>query len=225
MSEGDAYSPRAGRVVHAPLKGKAIVDYRRHLSIDVIKVLTPAKNMKKFLYLKDLFPHSTSRVALDTIMEKLTEFEADYSLLDSGYSENDFEKPLHLLPAEGVMLEDVENYVNHCEQLQPTPSQEVSILVGASLAGCTTRVSCSLKSWAIETFDKVYSAPYCAHHLFSCPIFFQLICVPPLQLRHDTKLRGAISMSDSQLKKALHEKVRNIVTLVYKCVAYISCSS
>jgi hypothetical protein len=136
------------------------IDLGNSLEIEVIKVLTPAKNMRKYLFVKELFSRSSAFVAFAVLKEKLMEFESDYALMaplrDARQTaEND---SFPHLPAEGCTLEDVGHYIDHCESQDPdAKTEEVNILVAATVdcVGYHSTFPCSLKSWAQEALEKV----------------------------------------------------------------------
>lgn len=129
------------------------------MKIEVIKVLTPAKNMRKYLCIKELFSRSTAFVDFEVVREKILEFESDYSSMTEASVQQEDTFPY--LPVSGCSLDDIGKYINHCEQRDAERGgsvAEVHILIGVTF-DCipySRRLSCSLDSWAQDTLKKVF---------------------------------------------------------------------
>ena len=113
-------------------------------------MLTPAKNMRKYLFVKELFVRSTTFVDYDVVQKKILEFESDY-LSMPGTSEQTEDDFVHL-PVGGCTLADLGQYIDQCEQRQSGGMDEVYILIGVQIntIGYSRKIPCSLDAWAPE---------------------------------------------------------------------------
>ena len=126
------------------------IDPEKDIDVEVIKVLTPAKNMRKYLFVKELFVRSTTFVDYDVVQKKILEFESDY-LSMPGTSEQTEDDFVHL-PVGGCTLADLGQYIDQCEQRQSGGMDEVYILIGVQIntIGYSRKIPCSLDAWAPE---------------------------------------------------------------------------
>lgn len=132
------------------------------VQVRVVKVLTPGKSMRKYLFMQEqLFHRATSSVELVAVLQKMAEFEEDY-FLDADIAPAAPPPPL-LLPAGGgdrCSLEDVARFIQLCEQQSPEcATSDVRVLLEVELARASyrRRMSCSLSHWSKEAAEQVES--------------------------------------------------------------------
>ena len=140
------------------------------VNVEVVKILTPGKSTRKYLFLKDLFSVSTATVAANVVRAKLLDFEADYDSIASGKTVTDDNEDLSLPDGE-YTLEEIGQYVQQCELRNPESIIEVvNIVVIVTLedTGYHRRMSCPLVSWNFEIANQVGWHCPCLEVVWEC---------------------------------------------------------
>mmetsp|Transcript_357 Transcript_357/g.868 ORF Transcript_357/g.868 Transcript_357/m.868 type:complete len:809 (-) Transcript_357:1309-3735(-) len=146
--------------------------------VKVIKILTPNKRARKYLFVKDLFCNSSDSIDIGDVRDKLIQFEDDYALMGLHKDEGEYSTisaTSWQVPDGRCTLEDFDQYFQTHESQSPdydVIDVNIVIVVSFDSIGYCRRLSCSLDNWCCETIDKLSVDPllseYSANDIQRC---------------------------------------------------------